>query len=78
MLEPPDDIPRFGDDAIVEAVRPPRLRNDSYLGAIHKENLLVRAGMQVNRRCGKKKFFWRPLLNAQVFSFIRIHKICDF
>jgi hypothetical protein len=46
MLEPPDDIPRFGDDAIVEAVRPPRLRNDSYLGAIHKENLLVRAGMQ--------------------------------
>ena len=25
-----------------------RLRNDSYLGAIHRENLIVRAGLQVS------------------------------
>jgi hypothetical protein len=30
-----------------ESYRVTRLRNDSYLGAIHKENLLVRAGLQV-------------------------------
>ncbi|PNF30190.1 Ral GTPase-activating protein subunit alpha-2 [Cryptotermes secundus] len=29
-----------------ESYRVTRLRNDSYLGAIHKENLLVRAGLQ--------------------------------
>ncbi|XP_049857449.1 probable Rho GTPase-activating protein CG5521 isoform X1 [Schistocerca gregaria] len=29
-----------------ESFRVTRLRNDSYLGAIHKENLLVRAGLQ--------------------------------
>ncbi|XP_008195928.1 probable Rho GTPase-activating protein CG5521 isoform X1 [Tribolium castaneum] len=46
MLEPAEDAPRFVDDGIIEGMRPPRLRNDSYLGAIHRENLLVRAGMQ--------------------------------
>ncbi|KAJ8980173.1 hypothetical protein NQ317_011417 [Molorchus minor] len=45
-LELPDDMPRVGDDLTPENARPIRLRNDSYLGAIHKENLLVRAGMQ--------------------------------
>lgn len=30
-----------------ESYRVTRLRNDSYLGAIHRENLLVRAGLQV-------------------------------
>lgn len=42
-LELPDDLPReeTADN------KPIRLRNDSYFGAIHKENLLVRAGMQV-------------------------------
>jgi hypothetical protein len=30
-----------------ESCRGTRLRNDSYLGAIHRENLLVRAGLQV-------------------------------
>lgn len=44
-LELPDDLPR-GEEAIDS--KPIRLRNDSYLGAIHKENLLVRAGMQVS------------------------------
>lgn len=44
-LEVPDDIPR-GDEPSEN--KPLRLRNDSYLGAIHKENLLVRAGMQVS------------------------------
>lgn len=45
MLEPvADDVARSDDGA--DAMRPPRLRNDSYLGAIHKENLLVRAGLQ--------------------------------
>lgn len=29
-------------------VPPRRLRNDSYLGAIHKDNILVRAGLQVH------------------------------
>ncbi|XP_012275924.1 ral GTPase-activating protein subunit alpha-1 isoform X2 [Orussus abietinus] len=29
-----------------ESYRQPRLRNDSYLGAIHRENLFVRAGLQ--------------------------------
>lgn len=43
-LEVPDDAAR----AEEPESRPPRLRNDSYLGAIHKENLLVRAGMQVS------------------------------
>lgn len=31
---------------VVETHRQTRLRNDSYLGAIHRENLLVRAGLQ--------------------------------
>ncbi|XP_045468586.1 ral GTPase-activating protein subunit alpha-1 isoform X2 [Harmonia axyridis] len=44
MLELPDDM-RIPEDFGQEN-RPPRLRNDSYLGAIHKENLLVRAGTQ--------------------------------
>lgn len=44
-LELPDDIPR-GEES--PDSKPVRLRNDSYLGAIHKENLLVRAGMQVS------------------------------
>lgn len=30
-----------------ESSRQIRLRNDSYIGAVHKENLLVRAGLQV-------------------------------
>lgn len=48
MLEPPDDVPRSGDESIPEGYfRSGRLRTDSYLGAIHKENLLVRAGTQV-------------------------------
>ncbi|CAH0550342.1 unnamed protein product [Brassicogethes aeneus] len=42
-LEPPEDAPRVSED---DNGRQGRLRNDSYLGAIHKENLLVRAGMQ--------------------------------
>lgn len=46
MLEPSDDAPRKEDD-LSDGFRPGRLRNDSYLGAIHKENLLVRAGSQV-------------------------------
>ncbi|RZC33539.1 hypothetical protein BDFB_003365, partial [Asbolus verrucosus] len=46
MLEPLEDASRFVEDAFPEGARPARLRNDSYLGAIHKENLLVRAGMQ--------------------------------
>ncbi|KAG5874289.1 hypothetical protein JTB14_005719 [Gonioctena quinquepunctata] len=46
-LELPDDVPRnLNEDVTPENGRPPRLRNDSYLGAIHKENLLVRVGMQ--------------------------------
>lgn len=44
-LELPDDVSR-GEESSDN--RPVRLRNDSYLGAIHKENLLVRAGMQVS------------------------------
>ncbi|KAJ8941931.1 hypothetical protein NQ318_013264 [Aromia moschata] len=44
-LEPPEDVSRGGEELAPES-RPGRLRNDSYLGAIHKENLLVRAGMQ--------------------------------
>lgn len=44
-LELPDDVPR-GEEST--EIKPSRLRNDSYLGAIHKENLLVRAGMQVS------------------------------
>lgn len=43
-LELPDEIPR-GEE--LDNNRPIRLRNDSYLGAIQKENFLVRAGMQV-------------------------------
>ncbi|KAL3287319.1 hypothetical protein HHI36_001794 [Cryptolaemus montrouzieri] len=43
MLELPDDMRLSEDEG---GGRPSRLRNDSYLGAIHKENLLVRAGMQ--------------------------------
>ncbi|XP_074027407.1 probable Rho GTPase-activating protein CG5521 isoform X2 [Leptinotarsa decemlineata] len=46
-LELPEDAPRVPNEEITaETNRPARLRNDSYLGAIHKENLLVRAGMQ--------------------------------
>lgn len=48
MLEPLDDTPRGTEEVLAEGYRPGRLRNDSYLGAIHKENLLVRAGSQVN------------------------------
>lgn len=44
-LELPDDVSR-GEES--SDTRPVRLRNDSYLGAIHKENLLIRAGMQVS------------------------------
>lgn len=45
VLEPPDDVAR--EEGVTEiGFRPGRLRNDSYLGAIHKENLLVRAGLQ--------------------------------
>lgn len=29
-------------------VPPRRLRNDSYLGAIQRDNIMVRAGLQVN------------------------------
>ena len=32
---------------VSDTCRVTRLRNDSYLGAIHRENLLVRAGLQV-------------------------------
>lgn len=45
MLEPSEDSPRLSDEQ-QDGFRPGRLRNDSYLGAIHKENLLVRAGSQ--------------------------------
>lgn len=45
-LELPEDAPRVLEDPNSENGRVGRLRNDSYLGAIHKENLLVRAGMQ--------------------------------
>lgn len=34
-------------EELAEGVRPGRLRNDSYIGAVHKENVLVRAGFQV-------------------------------
>ncbi|GLH07913.1 Probable Rho GTPase-activating protein CG5521 [Gryllus bimaculatus] len=34
------------DSSDMEPTRVSRLRNDSYLGAIHRENLLVRAGLQ--------------------------------
>ncbi|KAK4884388.1 hypothetical protein RN001_000659 [Aquatica leii] len=44
ILEPPDDLPRMQDD--VDGHRSGRLRTDSYLGAIHRENLIVRAGLQ--------------------------------
>lgn len=47
VLEPPDDLSRISDENVPEGYRSGRLRNDSYLGAIQKENLLVRAGMQV-------------------------------
>lgn len=47
-LEPLDDARNIiAEDVSAENGRQGRLRNDSYLGAIHKENLLVRAGMQV-------------------------------
>lgn len=43
LLEPPDgSIPQ---EEFADGVRG-RLRNDSYIGAIHKENIMVRAGMQ--------------------------------
>ncbi|XP_057662756.1 ral GTPase-activating protein subunit alpha-1 [Diorhabda carinulata] len=47
-LELPEDVPRNinEDFSYSDNSRPARLRNDSYLGAIHKENLLVRAGTQ--------------------------------
>lgn len=45
-LEPPDEIPSKNSHD-TDGSRASRLRNDSYLGAIHKENLLVRAGSQV-------------------------------
>ncbi|CAG9813221.1 unnamed protein product [Phaedon cochleariae] len=45
-LELPDDAPRNLGEEVTPDTRSSRLRNDSYLGAIHKENLLVRAGMQ--------------------------------
>ncbi|KAB0803388.1 hypothetical protein PPYR_00358 [Photinus pyralis] len=43
ILEPLDDLPRASDEP-GDGHR--RLRTDSYLGAIHKENVLVRAGLQ--------------------------------
>ncbi|KAL1487986.1 hypothetical protein ABEB36_015366 [Hypothenemus hampei] len=43
-LEPPEEISKHQAD--IGDGRVGRLRNDSYLGAIHKENLLIRAGMQ--------------------------------
>lgn len=46
-LDLPDEMPRNEENAEGENKPPPRLRNDSYLGAIHKENLLIRAGTQV-------------------------------
>ncbi|KAJ8941367.1 hypothetical protein NQ314_010430 [Rhamnusium bicolor] len=45
-LELPEDVSRVNEELSPDNGRPGRLRNDSYLGAIHKENLLVRAGMQ--------------------------------
>ncbi|XP_017775856.1 PREDICTED: ral GTPase-activating protein subunit alpha-1 isoform X1 [Nicrophorus vespilloides] len=45
MLEPMDES-ATNRHSEVEGFRPGRLRNDSYLGAIQKENLLVRAGLQ--------------------------------
>lgn len=45
-LEPPDEIPSKNSHD-TDGSKAGRLRNDSYLGAIHKENLLVRAGIQV-------------------------------
>lgn len=45
MLEPSEDCTRPADER-ESGFRPARLRNDSYLGAIQKENLLVRAGSQ--------------------------------
>lgn len=47
VLEPPEDL-RVHDDNFPDRCRFSRLRNDSYIGAIQKENLFVRAGMQVN------------------------------
>lgn len=44
-LEPPDEITK-NQHEMSDNGRTGRLRNDSYLGAIHKENLLVRAGIQ--------------------------------
>ncbi|XP_022909230.2 probable Rho GTPase-activating protein CG5521 isoform X1 [Onthophagus taurus] len=44
--EPMEEVARVSDDNVPEGFRPGRLRNDSYLGAIQKENLLVRAGLQ--------------------------------
>ncbi|KAK9884222.1 hypothetical protein WA026_005171 [Henosepilachna vigintioctopunctata] len=46
MLELPDDVSHCEEFRLEGSNRPSRLRNDSYLGAILEENLLVRAGMQ--------------------------------
>lgn len=46
ILEPPEEALR-SDESHLESNKPNRLRNDSYIGAIHKENLIVRAGLQV-------------------------------
>ncbi|KAF5297114.1 hypothetical protein FQA39_LY02694 [Lamprigera yunnana] len=46
ILEPPEEAPRLQDDGGCDGNRVTRLRTDSYLGAIHRENLIVRAGIQ--------------------------------
>lgn len=47
MLELPDELQKLPDDSSLEGSgRYNRLRNDSYFGAINKENLIVRAGLQ--------------------------------
>lgn len=48
LLEPPEGMPT--QEELAEGARPPyRFRNDSYIGAVTKENILVRAGLQVNK-----------------------------
>lgn len=42
-----------------------RLRNDSYIGAVHKDHLLVRAGLQVGRgeTSGRERGRWELLVD---------------
>lgn len=58
LLEPPDGSVNLQEE-FAEGVRPGRLRNDSYIGAVHKENVLVRAGLQVFNKL--QRFFARVI-----------------